>query len=99
MMLAPVAHMVAVAVCILSSFVLLYPIIEVVIKSTMVRVARRRRVIIRNNIFWELLFSAKNIVYVFLSNMWPIVIIFGLTTLSHNWRKVTPAAQAPAPLA
>lgn len=97
MMLAPVAPKVAVAVCVLCFLVLLYQNSEGAIKITWLDIASMRRAGMHKVCLVP--WSASLFVINNLLNLWPIVVIFGLSALNHTGGKVEAAAQPPTPLA
>lgn len=95
MMLAPVAHKSAVAVCVMSSLILLYQSLEMAIKNSVLvpPVCRRKRIV------WTFPLTVFTFVGSILLHLFPLVVIFCLTALIHTGRKVEPAVQPPTPLA
>ncbi|XBI50611.1 hypothetical protein VPH35_113994 [Triticum aestivum] len=97
-MLAPVAPKTAIVVCVMSSLILLYQNCELAIKNSLLGPPIFRRKGIFRGIVWKFPVEAFTFVFVILFNLWPIVVIFCLTALSHTRGRVEPAAQPPTPL-
>ncbi|KAF7092291.1 hypothetical protein CFC21_094791 [Triticum aestivum] len=96
-MLAPVAHRTAVVVCVLSSLALLYRDLEIAIKNSVLAASHYRRKRICHGIVFSL--AAFTFLASLIFQLWPIVVIYCLTALSHISGKVELAAQPPTPLA
>lgn len=99
MMLAPVAHKTAVAVCVLSSLVLAYQNLDMAVQLSVLIPAVYQRRGLRYEIVWRFPFAALTFVRTILVNLWRTVILFWLTALTHTVGKVELAAQPPTPLA
>ncbi|KAF7092282.1 hypothetical protein CFC21_094781 [Triticum aestivum] len=97
-MLAPVAHKIAIAVCVMSFLVLLYQNLDLTIKNcVLVSPLLRRKGICYRIVTIPL--TAFMFMGSVLFQLLPVVVVFYLTVLSHTGHKVEPAAQPPTPLA
>ncbi|XBI50626.1 hypothetical protein VPH35_114008 [Triticum aestivum] len=98
MMLAPVAHKIAIAVCVMSFLVLVYQNLDPTIKNCVLvsPLLRRKGICYRIVTIPLTAFMFMGFVLIQLS---PVVVFICLTVLIHTGHKVEPAAQPPTPLA
>ncbi|VAI51973.1 unnamed protein product [Triticum turgidum subsp. durum] len=99
MMLAQVAHKIAIAVDVMSSLILLYQSLEIAIKNSLLVSPLCRRKGICQKRVWTFPLTAVTFVGSIIIQLWPIAVIFCLTALSHTRGKGEPEAQPPTPLA
>lgn len=93
MMISPVAHKAAIAVCVLSSLVLLYTNAELTIKNVVLIVP----LCTRSGIILGLLRSVVIIIGIIIFQLWPIIVIFCSTARNYPAGKMEPAVQPPTP--
>ncbi|XP_044421869.1 ankyrin-1 isoform X1 [Triticum aestivum] len=93
MMISPVAHKAAIAVCVLSSLLLLYTNLELTIKNVVLIAP----LCMRKGILWTLLTSVVVIIGNITVQLWPIIVIFCSTARNYPAGKVEPAVQPPTP--
>lgn len=93
MMISPVAHKAAIAVCVLSSLVLLYTNAELTIKNVVLIVS----LCTRSGIILGLLRSVVIIIGIIIFQLWPIIVIFCSTARNYPAGKMEPAVQPPTP--
>jgi hypothetical protein len=91
MLLAPVAHKIAVAVCVLSSLVLLYQNLEFIIKEILMVVPS----FVRRGVVFTCMLFVRDIGFTIIGEYWPIIVIFCSTVRNYPAEKVEQPVQPP----